>query len=72
LLLPSLTTVRAPTQEVGQEAVKKLIQIFDKKEVEYLTLLPTEIVIRDSCGCHNLTADKFITNRGGDAIRSKK
>ena len=50
-LQPALTTVRAPTEEVGREAVHKLIRILNNQPVEYLTLLPTEIVLRKSCGC---------------------
>ena len=50
-LTPPLTTVRAPTKEVGKQATKQLIQLIQGQEVELLMLLPTEIVIRRSCGC---------------------
>ncbi len=50
-LQPSLTTVRAPTEEVGKEAARQLIQLIETGEATPLTLLPTEIVIRRSCGC---------------------
>ena len=54
-LNPALTTVRAPSEKVGHEAVRKLIRILNNKPVEDLTLLPTEIILRDSCGCHRKT-----------------
>lgn len=50
-LTPPLTTVRAPTDEVGQLAAQQLIKLIQGQEVTPLTLLPTEIVVRHSCGC---------------------
>jgi LacI family transcriptional regulator len=48
---PPLTTVRAPTELVGRSAVQQLLKLIRKEPVELLTLLPTELVIRQSCGC---------------------
>lgn len=50
-LSPPLTTVRAPTGEVGRMAANKLVQLIHTKKTESLILLPTEIIIRGSCGC---------------------
>lgn len=50
-LHPRLTTVCAPTQRVGITAAKMLIQIIQDQPVEDIILLPTELVIRNSCGC---------------------
>jgi DNA-binding LacI/PurR family transcriptional regulator len=50
-LTPPLTTVRAPTEEVGRVAAKQLVNLIHHGQVDPLTLLPTEIVIRRSCGC---------------------
>lgn len=50
-LTPSLTTVRAPTEEVGRTALRQLLKIIQAEKPEPLTLLPTELVIRASCGC---------------------
>ena len=50
-ITPTLTTVRAPIEEVGREAVRQLKRLIDGQPVEPLTLLPTELVIRESCGC---------------------
>lgn len=51
ILNPPLTTVRAPTEEVGREAARQLIQLLRTGQADPLTLLSTEIVIRRSCGC---------------------
>ncbi len=52
-LTPSLTTVRAPTEEVGRTAVRQLLKIIQAEKPEPLILLPTELVIRSSCGCQS-------------------
>lgn len=48
---PPLTTVRAPTEEVGRVVARVLIDLIRTGQTDPLTLLPTEIVIRQSCGC---------------------
>jgi len=50
-LSPALTTVRAPIEEVGREAVRQLTKLMNGEQAEALTLLRTELVIRESCGC---------------------
>ena len=50
-LTPPLTTVKAPTELVGRSAVGQLFDLLSGKDVDAVTLLPTEIVIRRSCGC---------------------
>jgi DNA-binding LacI/PurR family transcriptional regulator len=50
-LSPPLTTVHAPTEQVGQEAVRQLVRLITTGEAEPETLLPTELIIRQSCGC---------------------
>lgn len=49
-LNPPLTTVRAPIEQAGREAVRQLINLIRTGNVERLILLPTELVIRRSCG----------------------
>lgn len=48
---PALTTVRAPIEEVGREAVRQLSRLINGEQAEALTLMRTELVIRESCGC---------------------
>jgi DNA-binding LacI/PurR family transcriptional regulator len=50
-LTPPLTTVRAPTEQVGNDAVRQLIRLMRGERAESRILLPTEMVIRKSCGC---------------------
>lgn len=50
-LTPPLTTVRAPTEQVGCEATRQLVRLIRGEAVDPLVLLPTELVIRQSCGC---------------------
>jgi DNA-binding LacI/PurR family transcriptional regulator len=50
-LTPPLTTVHAPTERVGQEAVRQLVRLITTGEADPVTLLPTELRIRQSCGC---------------------
>jgi DNA-binding LacI/PurR family transcriptional regulator len=52
-LNPPLTTVRAPTETVGQIAAERLFGLLRNEVSNGLTLLPTEIIIRRSCGCQS-------------------
>ncbi len=47
---PPLTTVRAPIEHAARIAVEQLVKVIRGEEVEAMTLLPTELVIRRSCG----------------------
>ncbi len=51
-LTPPLTTVSAPTESVGRIATEQLFSLFDKQSPEGVTLLPTELITRRSCGCN--------------------
>jgi DNA-binding LacI/PurR family transcriptional regulator len=50
-LQPPLTTVYAPTREVGEAAAHQLLNLIENRPAEPITLLPTELVLRQSCGC---------------------
>jgi len=50
-LSPPLTTVRAPIEAVGREAIRQLVRVIRGEPAEPLSLMPTELVIRESCGC---------------------
>jgi DNA-binding LacI/PurR family transcriptional regulator len=54
-LTPPLTTVRAPTEEVGRSAAQQLICLFEGEVPEPVTLHPTEIILRRSCGSSDYT-----------------
>lgn len=50
---PPLTTIRAPIEEVGREAVRQLLALLNGGQAQSLVLMRTELVIRESCGCLN-------------------
>ncbi len=50
-LSPPLTTIRAPIEQAGYTAAQQLIRLVHHEAVEPLVLLPTELIIRRSCGC---------------------
>jgi LacI family transcriptional regulator len=54
LLTPSLTTVRAPIEEVGSEAVKQLIHLIRGEAATPRTVLSTDMILRRSCGCDRI------------------
>lgn len=66
-LSPALTTVRAPIEQVGREAVRQLTRLINGEQAEALTLMRTELVIRESCGCPLSSFQKeFLTSAGGE------
>ncbi len=50
---PPLTTVRAPTETVARIATERLFELLETNSTEERLVLPTEIVLRQSCGCHD-------------------
>ena len=48
---PPLTTVRAPTEMVGRIATERLFSLLEHQPADGTLILPTEIIIRRSCGC---------------------
>ena len=51
LFTPPLTTVRAPIEQAGRRAAVLLGQLIRGEDIELKVLLPTELVVRRSCGC---------------------
>ncbi len=60
LLKPGLTVVRQPAGELGQCATRMLFERLDSKEnlLKRRMMLPTELVIRESCGCKGEISSK--------------
>jgi LacI family transcriptional regulator len=51
---PAISTVRQPMRELGERSVRLLFErIADRDRGRQSVLLPTEVVIRRSCGCAN-------------------
>jgi DNA-binding LacI/PurR family transcriptional regulator len=59
---PALTTARQPGEQLGRDGVRRLVAAIAKKPGQEVTLLPTELVIRRSCGC--LPADVGLATQG--------
>ncbi len=54
---PTLTTVKQPFFDIGQESVKTLLALLQGKKVPEKIIIPTEFLVRESCGCN--VADKI-------------
>jgi LacI family repressor for deo operon, udp, cdd, tsx, nupC, and nupG len=53
LVEPGLTTVALPARQMGVEAMQMLQTLMDGKKLAVeQKVLPSELVIRQSCGCH--------------------
>jgi DNA-binding LacI/PurR family transcriptional regulator len=48
---PPLSTVRAPTESVGSIATERLFRLLEGETADGTVVLPTEIILRRSCGC---------------------
>lgn len=48
---PSLTTVRQPGAELGRDGVRAVAALAKQTSPRALAVLPTELVVRASCGC---------------------
>jgi LacI family transcriptional regulator len=51
ILTPPLTTINAHIQHAGYIAAQQLVRLLQSGQADPITLLPTELVIRRSCGC---------------------
>lgn len=49
-LTPPLSTIHAPIAESGRKAAEQIIRVIQGKTPEMLTLLPTQLIVRESCG----------------------
>lgn len=49
--IPPLTTVAAPFHELGYQAIELVLALLEGQPVAAETLIPTQMVIRQSCGC---------------------
>jgi DNA-binding LacI/PurR family transcriptional regulator len=51
-LNPPLTTARSPIEEVGRQSVYQLLRLIGGEPLEPQIMLPTELIIRESCGAY--------------------
>jgi DNA-binding LacI/PurR family transcriptional regulator/signal transduction histidine kinase len=50
-VIPPLTTVRQPFYEQGKQAAETLLAIMAGEKPQAEVILPTQLVVRNSCGC---------------------
>ena len=61
---PALTTVRQPMRDLGEQAVRTLLdRLAEPNAPRRSLILPTEVIVRRSCGCGSRT--------NGQQLRSK-
>jgi DNA-binding LacI/PurR family transcriptional regulator len=59
-----LTTIRQPAYEVGKKASDKLIALIEDSDEEIQEIVvPTELVVRESCGCSALEEQNVMTGQ---------
>ena len=52
-LIPSLTTIQQPMFEIGTAAMENIVKLIEGPSLhEQKIILPTQLQIRQSCGCH--------------------
>lgn len=53
LVRPTITVVQQPIVEIGRRAASQLLSRLNGEETQEVSqiVLPTELIIRDSCGC---------------------
>ncbi len=67
-LAPPLTTVRQPMHDLGQHAVQAVLDRVANRTGERLEdVLPTQLVVRRSCGCRVRTQSVVTTQQKGHA-----
>jgi LacI family transcriptional regulator len=63
---PPLTTVQQFPRQIGQHAARTLLALIEGEEVPGDHVLPTQLVIRESCGCpsfHGSDSARFPATR---------
>jgi LacI family transcriptional regulator len=72
-LMPPLTTVRVPLAETGERAVEVLLQAIAGKPVpEKPSLLPVELIVRESCGGTPAGESRAQANQAGPAHQARQ
>ncbi len=50
---PGLTTVRQDLEQVGSLAVLNVVKLFKGESIDNIVKIKTDLVVRNSCGCHH-------------------
>ena len=71
LIAPSLTTVRQPMRQLGERACSRLLDRIAEPGLPHrVELLPTVLIVRESCGCPALTVPSVHPEDGSAAAGS--
>jgi LacI family transcriptional regulator len=72
-ITPPLTTVRQPMRDLGAAGMSALLAILrEPGSKPPLTVLPTEVIIRDSCGAHGPDDARKRGRSAGHAARGRR
>jgi sigma-B regulation protein RsbU (phosphoserine phosphatase) len=63
----ALTTVEQPVYEMGRRGAAALLDLIQKKDVPMNTTLPTELIVRRSCGCFEKDIERAAAPAGPPA-----
>ena len=68
---PRLTTIRQSGSLLGEAAVDALVSVMDGQRAITTTVLPTELVVRESCGCsHDVVGlERFMMTTTSEEMR---
>jgi signal transduction histidine kinase/DNA-binding LacI/PurR family transcriptional regulator len=77
---PPLTTVRQPLYQIGAQAAEMILDLIDGREMSSRVFLPTELIIRQSCGCaYGANVEKILSRhlyeqkrRGNSLLRTQE
>jgi two-component system, sensor histidine kinase ChiS len=71
-LSPALSTIRQSFYEIGRESVKAMLAILAGEEVPRRIVVPTRLMLRESCGCGDAETLDRILLRGGRPENEKE
>ncbi|MGC9396142.1 MAG: substrate-binding domain-containing protein [Anaerolineae bacterium] len=69
LATPSLTTVRQSMFELGAQGLRTLLAKIAGEEVPLKVLLPTELIVRQSCGCPDPAVARAMAEASSEAAQ---
>ncbi|MCR5210150.1 MAG: GGDEF domain-containing protein [Lachnospiraceae bacterium] len=72
IFFPSLTTVDQNFMHCGEEAAKILLSHLAGKEIEPVTVVESELIVRESCGCPEDTGSVILRQQAAANAYSKQ
>ncbi|MDC7218376.1 MAG: EAL domain-containing protein [Spirochaetales bacterium] len=69
---PPLTSILEPTYELGWHAAERVISAIEGRPYKEDLILPTSLVVRQSCGCHKPGKDLPVPNDAPSPLTKEK